>query len=141
MDLLGFIRDRAGKQQPSTAESTQQKPETAKEMYSRQAVEEKANRIAPTPDQEARAQKIGEELRKATQHMEQPSKASTNAPAEGGGNAAQRQNQNHQAKAQESLSPTDDASGKTAGQEKSPVQEKAPERAQTIARRPPSWER
>jgi hypothetical protein len=142
MALLDFIKNRNASPQQSVAETTQQqKPETAKEMYSRQAVEDKANRVAPTPDQEARAQKIGEEMRSAMQPQERSSPAPSNAPGEGGTNAAQLQNQNHQGKAQESLSPTDDARGKTAAHERQPAPEKAAERPQTIARRPPSWER
>jgi hypothetical protein len=140
MAFLDWMKNR-GQQSPA-AEPKQQKPETAKEMYTREVAQEKANRIAPTPDQEQRAQKIGEVLNKATQHREQSAPAPSNAPDEGSTNAAQLQNQNQQGKAQEGLSPTDDARGKTAGQEQQPAPEKTTERAQqTVARRPPSWER
>lgn len=140
MAFLDFIKNRAA-QQPAAEKAEQQKPETAKEMYSRQDAQAKANRIAPTPDQQSRAQKIGEEMRKATQHLQQPPTASPSA-GEGSSNAAQLQKQNQQGKAQEALSPTDDAKGKTAVQEKQPAPAKTTERAQqTVARRPPSWER
>jgi hypothetical protein len=143
MALLDFMKNRNASQQQSVANKPQeQKPETAKEMYTREAVQEKANRIAPTPDQEQRAQKIGEEMRKATQHLEQPAPPAANAPADGGSNAALLQKQNHQGKAQEAMSPTDDAAGKTAAQDKQPAPEKTTQRQeQTVPRPRPSWER
>ena len=151
MGFVDWIKNRQANQQQSVAQNTQeQKPETAKQMYNREDAEQKANRIAPTPDQEARAQKIGEELRKPSQDPGERGSAPSHAPApsESGGNAAQRQNQSHQDKAQKALSPTDDAAGKTAAQEKQPRQEKPPAQEkpkgrapQTVPRRAPSWER
>jgi hypothetical protein len=141
--FLDFVKNRnASQQQPVAEKSQAQKPETAKEMYTREAAQEKANRVAPTADQEARAQKIGDELRKATQHLEHRDFGPSNAPAGSGSNAPQLQKQNKQDKAQEALSPTDDAAGKTAVQDKQPKQEKASDRRpQTVPRRAPSWER
>jgi hypothetical protein len=141
MGFLGWIKGRAARQQQPATE-TAKRPERAKEMYTRQAAEEVANRLAPTPDQQDRARRIGEEMRKATQHLGQSGPAPSDAPADGGSNSAQLQKQHQQDKAQETLSPTDDAKGKTAAREKHPVQEKPPQRApQTLPRRPPSWER
>jgi hypothetical protein len=148
MAFLDFIKNRqASEPQPAAQKSQEQKPdaakpETAKEMYTREAAQEKANRIAPTPDQKQRAQKIGEVLNKATQHRDQAAPARPDAPDEGGTNDAQIQKQNQQGKTQEALSPTDDARGQTVAQEQQPAPEKTTERAQqTVARRPPSWER
>src|ERR1035438_631295 len=114
MAFLDFMKERTQAQTPVAETSHQQKPEavrplTAKEMYTRESAQEKANRIAPTPDQEQRAQKIGEELSKATQHREQSAPARPNAPDEGSTNAAQIQNQNQQDKTQEALSRSEES--------------------------------
>jgi hypothetical protein len=142
MAFLDFINNRQGQRPGGEQQSQQQKPETAKQMYTQEAAREKANRIAPTADQEQRAQKIGDEMRKGTQPTQEAAPVAASAPDDRGSNAAQLQNQSQQGKEQKALSPTDDAAGKTAVQEKQPSQEKAPERPQqTVARRPPSWER
>jgi hypothetical protein len=138
MALLDFIKNRNAQTQQPAAENTQaQKPETAKQMYTRQAGEEKATQKPITPEIKAQADRATAATEKATQHQQAYS-----APApEGSTNTAHLQNQNRQDKTQASLSPTDDAKGKTAAQEKRPAPEKTPERPQTMARRPPSWER
>lgn len=138
MALLDFIKNRNAQTQQPAAENTQaQKPETAKQMYTRQASEVKVAQRPITPEIKAQADRATAAMEKATQHQQAHS-----APApEGSSNTAHLQNQNQQDKTQAALSPTDDAKGKTAGQEKQPKPEKAPERPQTIARRPPSWER
>ena len=107
-------------------------------MYTRQASEEKAAQRPITPEIKAQADRATAAMEKATQHQQAHS-----APApEGSTNTAHLQNQNQQEKTQAALSPTDDAKGKTATQEKAPAPEKTTERTQqTIARRPPSWER
>jgi hypothetical protein len=139
MSLLDFIKNRRS-QQESTDQ--QPKPETAKEMYTREAIEENANRVGATPDQEKRAQQIGEEMRTATQSSPRLTTAPPDAPTDQSGNTAHLQNQSNQDKAQEALSPTDGFAGKTALQETSVAQETTNERKQnTIARPAPSWER
>ena len=140
MGFLSFIKDRQA-QQPA-AEQQSQQPETAKQMYTREAVEDKANRVAPTADQEKRAKEIGGEMLKPNQPAQEPSPASPSAPTDQGSNTAYLQNQSNQDKTQEALSPTDNTTGKTAVQEKAPAQETTTERTQkTIARPAPSWER
>lgn len=142
MALLDFIKNRDVQRPVSEQQSQQQAPETAKQMHTREAAEERANRVAPTPDQEARAKKIGEEMLKGTQSAQERPATVTEAPADQGTNSAHLQNQNHQNKTQEALSPTDGARGKTAVQEKVSAPERAPEQTQkTMARTTPSWER
>jgi hypothetical protein len=147
MALVDFMKGRkAGQQQAVAGKTQEQNPqasntETAKEKSTRLAVEEKTNRVAPTPDQEARARVIGEEMRKATQHSEQRGTAAPDTPADAGSNAAKLQKQDHQNKTQEALSPTDDAAGKAATQKKPQGQEKPSPRPQTLPRPRPSWER
>jgi hypothetical protein len=141
MAFLDFIRNR-NRQQSVAQTSQERKPETAKAMYTRQAMEEKANRVAPTQDQEARARKIGEEFRKATQHSEQPVRPPSNGPNDDTNRAAQRDKQNRQDKTQEALSPTDGTAGKTASQEKpAPPDMTPPRNPPTLPRPRPSWER
>jgi hypothetical protein len=139
MAFTDWIKNRNASQQPSVAEnSQQQKPETAKEMYSREAAQEKAKAKPITPEIKAQADRVTATMDKATQHMQTPAAA---APAEGGTNSPHLQKQNRQDKTQAALSPTDDAAGKAAGQAKQPAPEKTPERAQTLPRPKPSWER
>ena len=140
MPFLDFIKNRNVSQQQSVANKPQdQKPETAKEMNSREAAQEKAAEKPITPEIKAQADRAMATINKASQHLQpQPAPA---AP-DGGSPAAQLQKQNHQEEAQPALSPTDGAAGKTAAQDK----EKAPEKPvsrnpQTVPRRPPSWER
>ena len=139
MALLDFIRNRNSSQQQSVAnKSQQQKPETAKEMYTRQAGQEKAAERPITPEIKAQADRALATINKASQHLQPQAPA---AP-DGTTNAAHLQKQNHQDKAQQALSPTDATTGKTAAQAKENTPEKAVSRApQTVARRPPSWER
>lgn len=139
MALLDFIKRNAPQQQSVANKSQEQKPETAKEMYTREAVQEKAEQRPITPEVKAQADRATAAMEKATQHV---TPNSTPAPAEGGTNNAQLQKQSHQDKAQSSMSPTDGAAGITAAQEKQPAPEKTTHRPQqTVARRPPSWER
>lgn len=140
MALLEFIKNRNASQQQSIAnKSPEQKPETAKEMYSREAAREKAAERPITPEIKAQADRAMATIDKASQHLQsQPAPA---AP-DGGTNAAQLQKQNHQEKAQEALSPTDSAAGKTAAQDKEKAPEKPVSRSpQTVPRPRPSWER
>jgi hypothetical protein len=138
--FLDFIKNRNVSQQQSVANKPQdQKPETAKEMHSRQAAQEKAAEKPITPEIKAQADRAMATINKASQHLEpQPAPA---AP-DGGSPAAHLQKQNHQEKAQPALSPTDGAAGKTAAQDKEKAPEKPVSRTpQTVPRRQPSWER
>ncbi len=141
MAFLDFINNRQESQQQSVAQTSQeQKPETAKEMYARQDAQAKASAKQITPEIKAQADRATATMNKATEHVQSPAKRT--APETGSAPQAQLQNQSRQDKAQEALSPTDGASGKTALQDKEKAPEKAPQRAQqTMPRRPPSWER
>jgi len=141
MALLDFIRNRQESQQQSVAQTPQeQKPETAKEMYSRQDAQEKAASKTITPEIKAQADRAMATMNKASEHVQSPSKRT--APETGSAPQAQLQNQSRQDKTQESLSPTDGTAGKTAVQGKEKAPEKTPQRAQqTVPRRAPSWER
>jgi len=142
MSFLDFIKNREGQRPVAEQQSQQQQPETAKQMYTREAAEEQANRIAPTADHESQARKIGDEMRKATQPAQELVPAAPDAPSDQGSNNAYLQNQNNQDRAQEALSPTDNAAGKTAIQEPAPAQDKAPgQTPRTLPRPTPSWER
>ena len=140
MALLDFIKNRNAAQQQSVANRPQeQKPETAKEMHTRQAAQDKAAERPITPEIKAQADRAMATINKASQHLQpQPAPA---AP-DGGSPAAHLQKQNHQDNAQPALSPTDGAAGKTAAQDKEKAPEKPVSRTpQTVQRRPPSWER
>jgi len=140
MAFLDFIRNRNASRQPTAAvdNTQQQKPETAKEMYSRQAGQETAKPI--TPEIKAQADHALAAVTKQTQHLEQGRPA---APENGGGSpTAELQKQSNQDKTQAALSPTDAGAGKTAAQEEKPkTPEKSPERPKTLPRTSPSWER
>jgi hypothetical protein len=138
MAFLDFVRNR--QQQPAQEQAQNQKPETAKDMYARQAVQEKADARPITPAIKAQADRALATMNKASQHVDPQSKAG--ASESSGSPQAQLQKQNNQDKTQEALSPTDNAAAKTALQKTEKAPEQTTQRAsQTIARRPPSWER
>jgi len=141
MALLDFIKNRQESQQHSAAQTTQeQKPETAKEMYTRQDAQEKTASKSITPEIKAQADRAMTTMNKASEHVQSPAKRT--APETGSAPQAQLQNQSRQDKSQEALSPTDGTAGKTAVQGKEKTPEKAPQRAQqTVPRTAPSWER
>jgi hypothetical protein len=136
MAFLDFIKNR-NQQQPVAEKSQEQKPENAKQMYTREAAEQKAAEKPITPEVKAQADKAMGTMREF-QQQGSPSQPSV---SEGSSPNAHLQKQDYQDKAQHALSPTDGAAGKTASQEKTKAPEKQTERPQTIARRPPSWER
>ena len=77
MDILGFIKNKNASRQQSVAQTSQsqQKPETAKEMYTRVAAEEQAAKKPITPAVEAKADRVRalETIYKATQHLDSAS--------------------------------------------------------------------
>jgi hypothetical protein len=152
MAFLDFIRNR--QQQSPEQSSQQQKPETAREMYTRQAGEERAGakpmEQLPQADRD-QAKELGARLDKATQHLRQDAPAQTPSPSDSAGSPeAMRQNMTGQENAAPSLSPTSAQRG-TTEQERpadSPSREDGEgarqttqQRPQTIARTTPSWER
>ncbi len=156
MAFLDFVKNRQAGQQQAVAGNTQeQKPQTAKEMYTQQAAQEKATQktVDQIPDADkAKAKEVGERIDKATQHLQKNAPAQPSVPADGTGSPEpMRQNMTAQDKSAPSLSPTSAQKG-TPATEKSAAspsteapakpQEKPPQRQpQTVPRRPPSWER
>jgi hypothetical protein len=147
MALLDWMKERSAPRQDAA-----QGPETAKEMYSRQAAEQPANKALEQmpPDQKAKVDAIKERLEKATQHIDKNAHSPSTAPTDSIGNReAMRQNMTGQDKTAHALSPTDYRTGRAAEgnapeqSSKSPA--KAPEnstsRPQTLPRPRPSWER
>ena len=152
MAILDFIKNR--RQQPE--QSQNQKPETAKEMYARESVQDKAalKPIDRLPEQpRAELAEVKARLEIGTQHLNQNAQTPAPSQADSTNNSpeAARQMMSGQEKAAPALSPTSGQLGKTANEQagSSPsndVSEKAREQStertrQTIARRPPSWER
>jgi hypothetical protein len=142
MPILDFIKNRQSQQQST---EQQPKPETAKEMYTREASQDKA---AAKPvqqisaDDKARVSEIRTDMQKATQSIgpESPS-----PDPNGGGTSPQamRQNMSNQDKVAPALSPTSEQAGTSSIEQEPPAPSpsKTPDRSQTIARPQPSWER
>jgi hypothetical protein len=141
--FLDFIRNRQTSAQQSVASTQQaQKPETAKQMYTREAANEKVNRtpVERMPeDQRAKAREIGARLDKATHHLNQEVPAV--APSDGMNNqAAMRQSMTGQERTAPALSPTGGHAGRTPS-DTPPVKTPEKARPQTLPRTTPSWER
>ena len=159
MAFLDFIKNRQASQQPAVAEKTQgPKPETAKEMYTREAKEPGANGKSFAqlpPEKQADVASIKADLAKSTQTNQQAAPSNTPAAAEGSGSPqAMRQNATNQDKAAPSQSPTSAQMGSTqvekktaapsqepAGTPSKPSPTPASPRPQTLPRPRPSWER
>jgi hypothetical protein len=153
MALLDFIKNR--KQQPSTEQTQNQKPETAKQMYAREAAQDRANQ-KPEPQiadaEKVKAKELGARIDAVAQETQQKVPAQTPAPESGASSPEpQRQMMTAQDKVAPSLSPTTAQAGTPAAeQEKNALAKGSPAQSQqksqeppkpTIARRPPSWER
>jgi hypothetical protein len=154
MALLDFIKNRMARPQQADAPKPQQsKPETAKQMYTREAAQPASQRSLAQlpPEQFQQVSEIRARLERATQHAGQDSPARQashgDAPVS---QEAMRQNMRAQNKTAPSMSPTSAQAGMTSvesGASLRPtptpkVQQKTTQRPQqTIARRPPSWER
>lgn len=140
MAFLDFIKNRMAKGRQADAPKPQQsKPETAKQMYTREAAAESAAVKPISPEIKAQAARVMATMDKASQHAPHPSPRI--APETAGSPAAQLQNQHGQGKTQTALSPTDGAAGKTVTQDQVRPLETPKHAQQTVARRPPSWER
>ena len=153
MAFLDWVKSKS-QQQSIVSKSQETKPETAKEMYTREAAQEKAN-LKPLDqmpaDQRAKVEAIKATLEKATQHIDKSAQAPSPAAADGTGNReAVRQNMTGQDRTAPALSPTSAEAGRT-GQSNAPTasheppantQDKAAGRTQQTVPRPrPSWER
>jgi hypothetical protein len=155
---LGFIdwikNHQASKQQPLVASKLQdQKPETAKPAYARQAMQDKANEkpIEQIPQADkALARTVGERIDKATRQIQAP-RPTPAAPHDSASNPEpMRQTMMNQEKAAPALTPTSAQAGMPAGDKEAPSPSKEapartpekPARAPQAWRRPrPSWER
>jgi hypothetical protein len=146
MGMLDFIKNRGSRQQPPE----QAKPETAKQMYTREAAQEKPSARAIndlSAGDKASLSKAQELFAKGTrQAQESPAMP---APQAEGATAPQpmAQMSMNQDKSAPALSPTSAQQGTRAHEQESPASAKqnpSPSQEQakpTMARRPPSWER
>lgn len=137
MAFLDFLKQRQAERQQTQA--TKPQPETAKQMYTREAARDNAAIKPVTPELRAQAARVMSAMDKASYHM-QASSAQT-APATAGNPAAQVQNQHGQDRTQAALSPTDGVAGKTVTQDRVKPLETPKPKQQTVPRRPPSMER
>ena len=116
MALLDFIKNRQEQQPVSEQQSRQQQPETAKQMYTREAVEAKAAEkpVAQIPESDkASARDIGSRVEQYSQ--DRAGNGPTAAPADSSAAPqAMRQDANGQDKSAPALSPTDGQVAKTA---------------------------
>jgi len=148
MALLDFLK----KRQQQTAQPKTQ-PETAKQMYTREAAQQtkRSSVEQMPPEQLQKVNEIRARIEKATRHagQESPARPASHADAPVT-QEAMRQNMTAQDKSAPAMSPTSAQAGMTSVGNGTPVrpaptpkaQQKAAQKpAQTIARRPPSWER
>ena len=145
MGFLEWIKNsNASQQQPVANKPQQPKPETAKQMYTREAALDAAKRKPLSelpPAVQSRLDGIKETLRRATQHHE-PNGDSPSAPAGGLTNReAMRQNMTGQDRTAPALSPTGMHAGTPDSEKISPPITPRVERPKTLPRTPPSWER
>ena len=137
--FIEWIKNRNAARQQSVAEKPQErKPETAQEMYTREAAQQRASEKPITPEIKAQADRAAGAFREG---MQRPSQSRPAAPESSGSPTAQLQKQDGQEKTQAALSPTDGTAGKTPSQEVLKKVEKTTERPKTVPRTPPSWER
>jgi hypothetical protein len=119
MAFLDFMKERAQAQRPDAQTAQEQKPESAKEMYTREAAQDHATRkpieqMSDTAKQQAveAAHPAAQLMEKATQHQGQSHDAPSNRSD---GKEALRHNQSGHEKTQEAMSPTDGHKGHTRG--------------------------
>lgn len=140
MALLDFIKNRQSQQQSSAPEA---KPETAKEMYARESVQQKASEKSPaslSPDQQARVREVQETMQQATHSPNQTS--SPASPSEGATNPQpMAQMAMNQDKAAPALSPTTAQTGTRSHEHENESPSPAKTPARTMPRSQPSWER
>jgi hypothetical protein len=148
MAFLDFIRNR----QEQSAAQPSQTPETAREMYAREAEQRPTGQrtVGELPEAaKEQAREIGARLDRATQHLRQDSAATSPSPESTGSPEPMRQSMLGQDNAAPALSPTSAQRGavgheqesSASSREESPSVAKDSQRPQTIARPTPSWER
>jgi hypothetical protein len=152
MGFLDFIKNRQSQTQSNDQPSQQQ--ETAKEMYTRQAGEERINAKpvdqGMTPEQRGMMAEAQAKMQSATQQMGENT-APSPAQSDGATNPQpMRQNSMSQDKVASELSPTSAQMGTPAIEKDAPrqtdeagskTQETAQQRSQSMGRTTPSWER
>ncbi|MGA7077471.1 MAG: hypothetical protein WBQ43_05045 [Terriglobales bacterium] len=155
MAFLDFINNRQGQRAAGEQQSQPQKSEPTKEMSTRGAVKENAPAKQfenMRPDQQAKVAEAQTLFRQGTQETAQAPSAPAQAPADSTESPqVMAQKSMNQDKAAPALSPTSAQKGTRATEKDSPAPAQEPtaqskERSQeqtrqTIARRPPSWER
>jgi hypothetical protein len=155
MAFLDFISNRQGQRPAGEQQSQRQKPEAAKEMNTRGAAQQNAPAKQfenMRPDQQAKVKEAQTLFRQGTQEMAQAPSVRAQAPADSTESPqVMAQKSMNQDKAAPALSPTSAQKGTRATEKESaaPAQDastQSKERSQeqtrqTIARRPPSWER
>lgn len=155
MGFTDWIRNRQANRQQSVAQNTQeQKPETAKQMYNREAAQEEANR-KPIEPQISEPHKV--ETRAAAELFDkvvrqpqgQGAPAQTPIPSDASGSPeAVRQKATNQDKSAAALSPTSAQKGTPETEKQTPAPsttpskqpDSSPQRPQTLPRTRPSWE-
>jgi hypothetical protein len=144
MSILDFIKNRQTQQQ-SAAPQTQ--PETAKQMYAREATQDKAaaKSLSQLPaDQKSKLAEVRTELQSHTIGQAPSANSLSSAPADATANPQpMRQASMQQDNAAPALSPTTAQAAARESEKPSvaPSQTKSQEQAKTMARRPLSWER
>jgi hypothetical protein len=142
MAFLDWIRNR-NQQQPVANKPQEQTPETAKQMYTREAAQDEAKRRSLTElplAVQSRLDGIRETLQRATQYHDPNGGAA--APVGGMANReALRQNMMGQDRSTPALSPTGMHAGTPDSERISPLITPRVERPKTLPRTPPSWER
>ena len=143
MALLDFIRNR---QQQSTEQQAQPKPETAREMYANQAEQGQTGQRSVSQLSEAdktQARELGSRLDAATQQSRQNDRsAAPPTTGDAGSPEPMRQNMMSQDKPAPDLSPTSAQHGAVAHEQEAPQNSPTEsQRPQTIAWPTPSWER
>lgn len=146
MAFLDFIKNRMARPQQADAPKAQQsKPETAKQMYSREAAQPaRQNNLDSLPGNErVRLDEIKARIEKATHYAgpDSPARQASHGDAPVS-QEAMRQNMRAQDKNAPSMSPTSAQAGMTSVESGASLRPTpTPKVQQTVARRPPSWER
>jgi len=146
MALLDFIKNRGGQSQAAEQQS-QPQTETAKQMYTREAAEEKVNAKAPDHGMTSEQRAIMSDVQAKLQSQSaQPSQAPTPTPApEGAANPQPMQQQGiADDRAAPEMSPTSGLASSRAQDVEgpsAPTSMPTKSQQQTIARPAPSWER
>jgi hypothetical protein len=152
MAFLDFVKSRQQSQSPEQSQPS--KPETAKEMYSREASQSTASAKSMQqmpPEQQAKVTEISGKLQQATQHMGQHTETPSAAPQDSASSPQpMAQKMTSQDKAAPNLSPTSMQAGTRSTEQDAPASSESSSRTEsksaqqtqkTMARTPPSWER